>query len=317
MLYKNAPIIIPTLNRYEHLKRCVESLANNSLAKESELVISLDYPPHDKYRGGWEKIKEFLPTIDGFGKVTTLYADANIGAANNCDKLRNYVKSQGYDTFILTEDDNVFSPNFLEYMNWGLNEFKNDKSVLAICGFKRVNTSFLKNNVYKYPQFVAWGYGMWFDRREKLDKWSNIPVLKKYVNDCSLSVIFTPQIFTISSILKMIKDNYILGDTLPSLLPKEETYCIYPKIAKVRNEGFDGSGLHCTGRNKQMAQKYMTMTIDDNSKFIPHIIDPLYIPELKTIYDAAYRRPHWLKSHLIAAFQFIIYRLTGRFWRVE
>ena len=78
-----APILIPTLNRYEHLRRCVESLAKNKLAKESELVIGLDYPPQEKYQEGWEKIKEFLPTISGFGKVTILSADKNIGAVNN------------------------------------------------------------------------------------------------------------------------------------------------------------------------------------------------------------------------------------------
>lgn len=44
-ILNDAPILIPTLNRYEHLKRCVESLAKNKLAKESELVIGLDYPP--------------------------------------------------------------------------------------------------------------------------------------------------------------------------------------------------------------------------------------------------------------------------------
>ncbi len=32
-----APIIIPTLNRYEHLKRCVKSLQQNGWAKYTEL----------------------------------------------------------------------------------------------------------------------------------------------------------------------------------------------------------------------------------------------------------------------------------------
>ena len=50
------PICIPTCNRYEHLKRCVESLSKCTLASETDLIISVDYPPSDKYVDGNEKI---------------------------------------------------------------------------------------------------------------------------------------------------------------------------------------------------------------------------------------------------------------------
>lgn len=39
------PVIIPTLNRFEHFKNCVESLANCTYAPETELIIGLDFPP--------------------------------------------------------------------------------------------------------------------------------------------------------------------------------------------------------------------------------------------------------------------------------
>ena len=45
-----APITITTLNRYEHFVRCIQSLENNGLAKETELFISVDFPPSDKYK---------------------------------------------------------------------------------------------------------------------------------------------------------------------------------------------------------------------------------------------------------------------------
>ena len=46
------PVIIYTLNRYEHFRRCVESLARNTHAEQTELVIGLDYPPSEKYVEG-------------------------------------------------------------------------------------------------------------------------------------------------------------------------------------------------------------------------------------------------------------------------
>ena len=48
-----APVLIPTCNRIHHLKRCVESIARNKLAKETELYISVDYPPSEKYQDGY------------------------------------------------------------------------------------------------------------------------------------------------------------------------------------------------------------------------------------------------------------------------
>lgn len=46
------PILIPTLDRYEHFKKCIESLAKNTHANKTELVIGLDYPPSEKYMDG-------------------------------------------------------------------------------------------------------------------------------------------------------------------------------------------------------------------------------------------------------------------------
>ena len=58
MIY--APILITTLNRYECLRRCIESLQKNSWADKTELFISVDYPPTDKYVDGYNKIKKYL-----------------------------------------------------------------------------------------------------------------------------------------------------------------------------------------------------------------------------------------------------------------
>lgn len=49
-----APVIIPTLNRIEHLKRCIESLEKNTGADKTEVFVSLDFPPSDKYLQGYE-----------------------------------------------------------------------------------------------------------------------------------------------------------------------------------------------------------------------------------------------------------------------
>lgn len=58
------PIVIPTLNRYEHFKKCVESLARNTHADKTELIVGLDYPPSDKYMEGYLKIKNIFQRLE-------------------------------------------------------------------------------------------------------------------------------------------------------------------------------------------------------------------------------------------------------------
>lgn len=308
-----APIIIPTLCRFDHFQRCVESLAANKLAPQTELFIGLDYPPSEKYEEGWRKIKEYIPTIKGFKKVETLEATKNLTAQGNIEALKTHIRQLGYKAYVFTEDDNVFSPNFLKYANWGLKEFENDNSVFAVVGFKRVNVDFLKNNVYKYPRYVAWGFATWFNRSDKLNEFKDIQKLKEIVKSWPLSIVFTKRVFAAVSILRMIKTNYILEDTLPSLIPAEEMYCIYPKVSMVRNEGFDGSGLHFAN-NAGRYSTYLSLPIDDSRDFVPKMEEPLYVPELKKAYGAVYKTP--LKKHIEASLKFLIYRLSGQYWRI-
>lgn len=311
-----APIIIPTLCRFDHFKRCIESLAANKIALETELYIGLDYPPSKKYEEGWRKIKDYIPTISGFKNVVTLEATTNLTAQGNIEVLKKHIRQQGYDSYIFTEDDNVFSPNFLEYANWGLKEFENDNSIFAVVGFKRVNVDFLKNNVYKYPRYVAWGFATWFNRVDKIDEFKDFDKLRQMVKSWPLSIVFTKKVYTAVSIMRMIKNQYILEDTLPSLLPLEERFCIYPKVSMVRNEGFDGTGLHC-GDNNANVKKYHSILIDENKDFVPHIEEFLYVPELKKAYDEVYKRPFSLKKQLIASISFLVFKYTGKYYRIK
>lgn len=309
-----APIIIPTLNRYEHLKRCVESLANNTDADKTELVIGLDYPPAEKYVEGYNKIKEYLPTITGFAKVTILDTPKNIGEVNNVIRLQDYVRSKGYDAFICTEDDNVFSPNYIQYSNWGLRTFKDDKSISYICGYKRVDVSWLKNNVYKYPRVNAWGVATWFDIIDKERSFHDLTVLKAIVDKMPLRIIFSTELKPAISILRMLKSCTIYGDAIPSLFPKEERFCLFPRVSMVRNEGFDGSGVH-NGYSQKNFERYHLGAIDESKEFMPIIVEPLYVPKLKQIYDSTYKRS--FREHVCNAIKFLLYRFTGKIYRLS
>jgi hypothetical protein len=130
--------------------------------------IALDYPFKEEHYDGYNKICTYLETISGFKNVVIIRRETNHGTSRNSHEARKIIFEK-YDRFIFSEDDNVFSPNFLEFINKGLEKFKDDSSVLAICGYRHLyNIKHNDNNFFRQNvDFSAWGYGVWRDRYEK------------------------------------------------------------------------------------------------------------------------------------------------------
>lgn len=308
---KFAPILIPTLNRYEHLKRCIESLSANTFANETELIIGLDYPPSEKYEEGYNHVKEYLPSISGFNKITILTTDVNLNTVGNYERLVDYARNEGYESYIFSEDDNEFSPNFLSYCNWALDYFKKDNGVLYICGYNLIDIPDLKNNIYKYNHgFCAWGCATWMDRVQRERNMYNLNNIKRIVDSYPISVLFNPRkVRLASSLLWMIKKQYILGDTVIQAIPDDEKWCVFPKFSQVRNWGHDGSGLH--GGSQESYDRLVNQPIDMSEVFVPHIEGDLFTPEIAQKYKAKYGHKTFV-SIIRAVGRFLIYKTTGR-----
>lgn len=309
-----APVIIPTLNRFDHFKRCLESLERCTDADKTDVYVGLDYPPSEHYVEGWKKIDEYLYEKEknhGFKNLYVRRRDHNCGVGNihdNGSLLRQEVR-QVSDRFISTEDDNEFSPNFLSYCNWGLDYFKNDDRVLAICGYNLIETPHLKNNVYMYNHgFCAWGAAYLFSRRDRLESLYNFEVIKNNVDKYPVSIIFSNKVFLAASMLHMIKTNHILGDTVLQLISDDQKWCVFPRTSMVRNWGHDGSGLH--GGTKESFEKQISLSIDQSAVFAPQIGGELYTPEIEEAYRLKYGKKS-LVSRIRAIGRFLIYKMTG------
>ena len=277
-----APIIIPTLCRSEHLRRCIESLARNEkYARETELVIGLDYPPAKKYRKGWQEIKDYLPTITGFGKITIFEHKENIGARPNGDFLRRYIfEEAGYREYIYTEDDNEFSPNFLEYVNKGLERYRDVPNVYSVCGYNYpIDMAGYSNNVYCSEHFSAWGAGRWLDKPIPRD----VDVIKKLVSQPgNYRKLLLHQPGLLASLYRMIRAGQVHGDVCIEIFSFLNGWVsVFPTVSKVRNWGYDGSGEHC-GRSKQ----FCLQQIDQSSSFefdeVP--LRPVTLPSLNRFF---------------------------------
>ena len=93
-----APVIIPTLCRYEHFKQCIESLSKCTLANQTEVYVGLDYPAKDEHWDGYKKIKSYLASVGniGFKNLTVIERGRNygLGAAGNFQMLINCILSK-------------------------------------------------------------------------------------------------------------------------------------------------------------------------------------------------------------------------------
>lgn len=268
-----APVIIPTLNRYEHLKRCVESLSHCTHADKTELIIGLDYPPSEKYEDGWKMIRGYLPTLTGFKKVTVLNREKNIGAVANMNALIDYA-CQTYDYFIFTEDDNEFSPCFLDYVNKALIKYWDDERVTAICGFSYpVDMSGYEKNVYFHHDQSAWG----------LAKWKHKQLLKPedYLQKISRSFKKRWKVFWHDSrlyylLIAMLSKRVFWDDAVNGIRNLiEDKYVLYPTVSMCRNHGLDGTGLHSGVSRKDL---FLNQAIEEQAVFD---IDDIEIKECK------------------------------------
>ena len=279
-----APVIIPTLNRYDHFRQCIESLENCTGADKTVVYIGLDYPPAEKYVEGWKKIDDYLKDKEcsnKFKQFVVFRREHNCGIGNensNSNLLKKYV-SKKYDRYIFSEDDNVFSPNFLEFINKGLEKYYTDKNVFAINGYCHCyNFKFNDNSHFLHNvDFSAWGYGIWVDRynqcvREIRDGYlrsslsiKNILKLQKVGWNRLLD-------FIVSALQPDLNKFRITDCVLTVYMNLKDFNVIMPRISKVRNIGWDMQGHSfeksgMSAKQRKLALMHKNQVIDNNSHF--------------------------------------------------
>ncbi len=275
-----APVIICTLNRYEHFKRCIESLENNPWAKYTEIFISVDYPPEEKYVEGHDKIVDYLNSRKFKFKEVHLYVqEENLGTLPNYLFLQETVFEQ-YDRLISLEDDIEVSPNYLEFMDKSLEYGKSDEKVFCVCGFSDLikKPATMNGTAFKLCCY-QWGVGIykekWLQMEESLTReWINSIVLDKrrmFKLFCE-----SPQTFYFFLVGYIInKDKVFFMDeervnpidiTILIYMIMNNMYSILPTKSKVRNWGYDGTGQNC-GLNENMLPQKQELDMEQEFEF--------------------------------------------------
>ena len=252
-----APIALFTYNRADHTQRAVESLLKNAEAKYSDLFIFSDGPKTPEKKAGVEENRKSIHTISGFKSVSIIEREKNWGLANSLIAGITEVINK-YGRVIVVEDDLILSAYFLQFMNEGLEKYKDDDRVGTITGFvppikdKPPATFFLK-------YFQCWGWATWKRAWDLLETDAR-PLLKglrfkKTKFDVGGGVgnygnLYCQKVGLVDSWYLRYYASLFLKDKLS----------LYPGRSVAANDGLDGTGTHCGADLKRSFNAHNTQT---------------------------------------------------------
>ena len=241
-----APIVVFGFNRPNALKKTISSLLRNKEAKDSDLFVYVDGPRIGKEgeREKVEEVKGYVKSISGFKSLHYTFAEKNKGLADSIIGGVTEVINQ-YGKVIVLEDDLVLMPNFLNFMNQGLEFYEHNQSVMSVCGYTcKVNApKDYPHDAYFFTRSSSWGWGTWKDRWEKidwkLDDWDSVVANRKAFVSSQGS-----DVFKMLSDCKQGKNHsWAIRFCYAQFVLK--MLSVFPVKSLVDNEGFDGDGTNC------------------------------------------------------------------------
>lgn len=215
----------------------------NPLAADSDLIVYADGPRGSSDVEGVEAVRSFVRRVSGFRDVRIIERPGNVGLAVNaidgitdtCDR---------YGSAIYLEDDNVTSPYFLQYINDGLELYRDDDRVASINGYIPAVAGPLPETFFLRGA-ETWGWGTW-SRAWKLFRPDAMDLLRELKRrhliklfDYNYSVNFSGMLLAQANGLI---DSHTIRWYASTLLADLMT--LYPNRSLVRNIGNDGSGVH-------------------------------------------------------------------------
>ena len=243
---KYAPIALFVYKRPDHLAKTIYSLKKNFLSNKSKLIIFSDSYKDDKDYKKVKSVRKIIKEVSGFNKVEIVERKNNFGLSRNIlDGINDVISI--YKRIIVLEEDLVTSPFFLNYINHGLDIYKDNPKVASIHGYcypikfqKKIieDTFFLKGA-------DCWGWGTWKESWNKFVKDPDILInnilKKKLVKKFNFDDSFAYFQMLINN-SKKLNDSWAIRWYASAFL--NNMYTLYPRISLVKNIGNDGSGYH-------------------------------------------------------------------------
>ncbi len=245
------PVVLFCYNRPDHVKETLSALAANEGAADTALIVFSDGPASTTDEVLVQAVRAILGAIEGFKSVQIITSECNKGlSASIIDGVSEVLSI--YEACIVLEDDLETAPYFLNFMNEGLLQYKDDDRIFSVAGYCppfQMPTDYAHAS-FLFPRINSWGWATWRNRWQKVD-WQ-VQDFNCFISDKKLRARLTQQ-----------------GADLPVMLLKQQQgkiaswavrfnqSCfnlgmtnVYPVRSFVRNLGTDGSGTHMKSSGK-------------------------------------------------------------------
>lgn len=284
-----APIVLFVYNRPEHTLKTLEALRRNMLANDSILYIYADGPKIDAnsvQRNKIETVREVIRKEKWCKEIFIIESQDNLGLANSVIKGVTEIMNKHGNAIVL-EDDIITNTFFIEYMNMGLNLYKDSKNVYGISGYNYQVTSSIKEDSYFLPIFCSWGYALWADRWSAINFDGNELLFS--IEKASISNKMKFGIYDYFSMLKDqvsgLNDSWAVRFYASMIL--NNGVILYPKKSLCWNIGFDGTGVHCVADEKMQSQK-INLVFRPKLKKIPLIVNEKILAKFNQDFNKEY-----------------------------
>jgi len=241
-----SPIAIFTYNRPNHLQKLLYSLSKNEEIKYSDVYFFVDVDINSKAD---EEVIKLINKNWNVKSLTLSVNEENYGVRKNIVNGINEVLSH-HSSIIVLEEDLEVSEYFLNFMNRGINFYKDDPKVWQISGYSLDTLLNIKNKAYVSSQLDCWGWATWADRWNKFEK--NFENKIKKLGDESINKFNLDKFNKLNyRQLELNEENVINTWAIfwyqDMFLNNAKT--IAPINSLVKNNGFDGSGVHKSSSN--------------------------------------------------------------------
>jgi hypothetical protein len=274
-----SPIVLFIYKRPVHLEKTLKSLSKCIGFENHQIYVFGDGPRVESENLSVQETRKVVRSFLG-DKAQYFFSDTNKGLAISVINGVTSIVNQ-YERVIVIEDDLLFHPQFLIYMNNALDRYASEERVLSVSGYM-YDTASLKGskNAVLLPVISTWGWGTWsrawsgFDAESKCaERLRSDRVLRKNF-DCSNSYPFS----------RMLERQ--LAGSIDSwgirwywTIFKNNGLTCFPPSTLVLNNGLDSSATHGRGlftrfgANKpwESIENRETILFSDKTEFYPEI----------------------------------------------
>lgn len=251
-----APILLFVYNRPHHVRRAVQSLQGNALARESELYIYADQARSRAEEAAVDEVRSYIRTIEGFKSITIVERTENWGLARNViDGVSTLVER--YGRVIVLEDDLVVAPYFLQFMNDALDTYQDEPKVghIQACDFTQ-DPALPDTFLIKWTG--SWGWATWKRAWQHFNPDGKALLEELERRKLTYTFDFNGKYGYTRMLRRQTegKNNSWAIRWNASLFLKDILSLNVGK-SLVQNEGFDGSGTNCGGGGLYATHLYL------------------------------------------------------------